>query len=65
LQFTLPETTGSLEIETEVAWADLKGAVGLRFRNVPKNVQDVLDKWLNERASRGPLAAGSISDAIQ
>jgi CheY-like chemotaxis protein len=65
LQFTLPETTGSLEIETDVAWADLKGAVGLRFRNVPKNVQDVLDKWLNERASRGPLAAGSISDAIQ
>jgi CheY-like chemotaxis protein len=65
LQFTLPETTGSLEIETEVAWADLKGAVGLRFRNVSKNAQDVLDKWLNERASRGPLAAGSISDAIQ
>src|SRR5258708_4773618 len=65
LQFTLPETTGSLEIETEVAWADLKGAVGLRFRNVPKNAQEVLDKWLKERASKGPLAVGSSSDAIQ
>ncbi len=65
LQFTLPETTGSLEIETEVAWADLKGAVGLRFRNVPKNAQEVLDKWLKERASKGPLAVGSSSDDIQ
>jgi CheY-like chemotaxis protein len=65
LQFTLPETTGSLEIETEVAWADLKGAVGLRFRNVPKNAQEVLDKWLKERTSKGPLVAGSSSDAIQ
>lgn len=65
LQFTLPDTTGSIEIETEVAWADLKGAVGLRFRNVPKNAQEVLDKWLKERAPKGTLAAGSSSDAIQ
>jgi hypothetical protein len=67
LQFTLPETTGSIEIETEVAWADLKGAVGLRFRNVPKNAQEVLDKWLKERTPKGTgaMGSGSTSDAIQ
>jgi CheY-like chemotaxis protein len=65
LQFTLPESPTSLEIETEIAWADLKGGVGLRFRNVPKNVQEVLDKWLKDRTPKEPIAAESTSDAIQ
>jgi len=51
-----------LNIETEVAWADLKGRVGLRFRNVPANSQQALEKWLNDRVpkpSGGPKEAGS------
>src|SRR3984893_8591228 len=45
LQFTLPDSTVSMDIETEVAWADLKGAVGLRFRNVAQSSQEILEKW--------------------
>src|SRR6266853_3958369 len=69
LQFTLPETSVSLEIKAEVAWADLKGRVGLRFRNVPENFQKLLEKWLNEKMPKPAPGlkerAGSASEAIQ
>jgi CheY-like chemotaxis protein len=69
LQFTLPETTISMDIETEVAWADLKGRVGLRFRDVPPSSQELLEKWLNEKmpkqASGSKEHPGSASEAIQ
>jgi CheY-like chemotaxis protein len=69
LQFTLPDSTVSMDIETEVAWADLKGAVGLRFRNVPAGAQQFLDKWLNDRMPKAIAGAkertGSSSDVMQ
>jgi c-di-GMP-binding flagellar brake protein YcgR len=69
LQFTLPETSVSIEIETEVAWADLKGRVGLRFRNVPENSQKLLEKWLNEKMPKQAPGlkerAGSGAESIQ
>ncbi|MDQ1387309.1 MAG: hypothetical protein QOF56_763 [Acidobacteriaceae bacterium] len=69
LQFTLPETSVSLEIETEVAWADLKGRVGLRFRKVPENSQKLLEKWLNEKMPKQAPGlkerAGSGAESIQ
>jgi DNA-binding response OmpR family regulator len=49
LQFTLPETKLALDVETAVAWADIKGHVGLRFQNVPKSSQELLEKWLREQ----------------
>jgi DNA-binding response OmpR family regulator len=49
LRFTLPQTGTVIDVETEVAWADVKGHAGLRFRNVPEKSQEQLDKWLNER----------------
>jgi CheY-like chemotaxis protein len=49
LQFNLPETTRKLEVEAEVVWADVKGRAGLRFHNVPKEDQEHLEKWLDER----------------
>lgn len=49
LKFTLPHTDKHLEIESEVAWADVKGLAGLRFRNVPKSSQELLERWLDER----------------
>jgi c-di-GMP-binding flagellar brake protein YcgR len=52
LQFTLPETGLALDVETEVAWADIKGHVGLRFLNVPQNSQELLEKWLNEQMEK-------------
>jgi CheY-like chemotaxis protein len=62
LQFTLPDSKIPIEIETEVAWANLKGGIGLRFRNVPKSSQEVLDQWLKGQAPQG---AGTNSDPLQ
>lgn len=56
LHFTLPETGTQLEMEAEVAWADLKGHAGLRFLEVPQSSQEVLEKWLNERMEKQPPA---------
>lgn len=49
LQFILPDSTMKFELEAEVVWADMKGRAGLRFRDVPKESQDLLEKWLDER----------------
>ena len=49
LKFSLPGTKVHLEVEAEVAWIDVKGFAGFRFRNVPKNLQAELETWLNER----------------
>ena|SRR5579863_1377934 len=49
LKFTLPETNLAMELETEIAWANLKGRVGLRFLNVPASSQELMDRWLNDR----------------
>src|SRR5580700_2395796 len=69
LQFMLPETKMALEIEAEVAWADLKGHAGLRFLKVPPSSQQLLEKWLAERMEKLPTgkenAAGSSPEAIQ
>lgn len=49
LRFTLPGTNLSFEIETESAWADIKGGVGLRFLNVPQSSLEQLERWLDEQ----------------
>lgn len=50
VQFTLPDSSLALDLETEVAWANMKGHVGLRFHNVPQRFQDLLDRWMNEQS---------------
>jgi CheY-like chemotaxis protein len=69
LQFTLPDTGVSLEVETEVAWADIKGHVGLRFHNVPQSSQALLERWLGEQMAQlsgdKEKLDGSSSDVIQ
>lgn len=69
VHFTLPETSLSLDLEAEVAWADLKGRVGLRFRNVAPGSQEHLEKWLNQQMPKklpeAKDAAGPGSEAIQ
>lgn len=52
LQFTLPEINLTMDVEAEVAWADLKGRAGLRFLNVPQSSQEQLDRWLNEQMEK-------------
>lgn len=49
LEFTLPETSLKFDVEAEVVWADVKGRAGLRFHNVPKEAQEHLEEWLDER----------------
>jgi CheY-like chemotaxis protein len=70
LQFTLPGTKLAMDVETEIAWADIKGHVGLRFLNLPQSSREFLEKWLGDQlekqnpASRENLA-GSGSASIQ
>ncbi|HTT23659.1 MAG TPA: response regulator [Candidatus Sulfotelmatobacter sp.] len=49
LKFTLPESTIQMDVEAEVAWADMKGLAGLRFHNMPKSSQAQLEEWLDDR----------------
>jgi CheY-like chemotaxis protein len=52
LQFSIPETSISMNVEAEVAWADIKGHSGFRFHDVPKSSQEMLEKWLDERMEK-------------
>jgi DNA-binding response OmpR family regulator len=49
VRFALPGISLALEVETEVAWANLKGLVGLRFLNVPSSSKELLEGWLNDQ----------------
>ena len=68
LQFMLPETRIALEIEAEVAWADIKGHAGLRFLKLLPSSQELLETWLSERMEKQPAGnekpAGSSPEAI-
>jgi CheY-like chemotaxis protein len=68
LQFTLPDINLAFDVESEIAWADLKGHVGLRFQNVPKSSQELLEKWLSqqlETPASGDKSARPNSEVIQ
>ena len=49
LQFALPDTDLTFDMEAEVVWADVKGRAGLRFREVPKDCQQHLENWLDDQ----------------
>jgi CheY-like chemotaxis protein len=49
LKFSLPHTDIHMEVEAEVAWADVKGRAGLRFLHDPKSSQQELEYWLDQR----------------
>jgi len=70
VQFTLPETNSALDLEAEVAWADITGHAGLRFRNVPPSSLGVIEKWLNQQMEKqlpspDEKSPASGSEAIQ
>jgi DNA-binding response OmpR family regulator len=70
LQFTLPEADTALDVESEVAWADSLGHVGLRFLNLPQSSLELLEKWLTEQMEKQlpgatEMLAGSDSEAIE
>jgi CheY-like chemotaxis protein len=49
LKFSLPGKNVHLDVEAEVAWVDVKGLAGFRFRNVAKDSQGQLENWLDEQ----------------
>jgi c-di-GMP-binding flagellar brake protein YcgR len=66
LQFTLPETKQALDLNAELAWADIKGRAGLRFLNVPESTLEFLEKWLNDQMEKQlPRSNQSSSESIQ
>jgi DNA-binding response OmpR family regulator len=59
LQFTL-SSGPALDVDTEVAWADLKGYVGLRFLNLPASSRELLEGWLTTQMERQTSGAKDI-----
>jgi CheY-like chemotaxis protein len=49
LQFQLPGTNLQMNVDSDIAWADINGRVGLRFRNLAESSQTQLEKWLDDR----------------
>ena len=49
LKFCLPHTDTRIDVEAEVAWADSKGLAGLRFHQVPREIQQQIERWLDAR----------------
>jgi CheY-like chemotaxis protein len=49
LKFSLPGSNLHMDVESEVAWSDVKGLAGFRFQNVPKSSQEQLELWLDDR----------------
>lgn len=52
LRFSLPGKNIPLELEAAVAWVDVKGFAGFRFKDVPKNLQEELENWLDEQIEK-------------
>jgi len=52
LKFTLPESKISFDLQSEIAWADIKGCVGLRFLQVPASTQEQLERWLDSQMEK-------------
>jgi CheY-like chemotaxis protein len=70
LRFTLPEGKAPLEVESEMAWSDVKGHLGLRFVNLPQRTRELLEQWLNQQMEKclpgsPDKLPGSASDPIQ
>jgi hypothetical protein len=49
LQFSLPDTNLSFDVDADIAWADMKGQAGFRFQNVSRTSQEQLEAWLDQR----------------
>src|SRR5579862_7876780 len=52
VHFTLPGNNAGMQIESEVAWVDLKGHAGLRFVSVPQVSQELLETWLSSEMEK-------------
>jgi CheY-like chemotaxis protein len=74
VKFVPPGMATAMELKAEVAWADEKGRVGIRFVGVPKKTREQLEVWLAENfaakfpelsamADRSPVQSSPASGA--
>lgn len=52
LKFSLPGTKIQMDVEADIAWMDVKGLAGFKFRDVPKSSQQQLEQWLDEHMEK-------------
>jgi len=64
LKFALPETRLQFELDSEVAWADLKGLAGFRFMNVPTSTGETLEEWLDQRMEQEFPGSKELIEAV-
>lgn len=66
IRFTLPGTDSCIEVEAEVAWADIQGRVGLRFHDLSSHARELLENWLNhEMEAELPAARERLATQTQ
>jgi CheY-like chemotaxis protein len=69
LKFSLPGKNIHIDVEVEVAWVDVKGLAGFKFRDLPKTSQEQLEAWLDEQmeqefpGAKERLAAGEAESS--
>src|ERR1700757_3704439 len=49
LQFSLPGKNIHIDVEADVAWVDVKGLAGFKFRDLPTTSKEQLEQWLEEQ----------------
>jgi CheY-like chemotaxis protein len=54
LQFALPGDSSSVHLSGEVKWQDTSGRVGIRFVDVPKASQRLINQWLGGNIGKRP-----------
>lgn len=61
-RFTLPDGSADIEAHGEVAWASENGQTGVRFLDIPENIQEALQNWLLANSSEAqPAEAEPVS----
>jgi DNA-binding response OmpR family regulator len=49
LKFSLPGKNIQIDVAAEVAWLDVKGLAGFKFRDLPTASKDKLEGWLDDQ----------------
>ena len=48
LKFSLPGNNVQIDVAADVAWVDVKGLAGFKFRDLPKASKEELERWLDD-----------------
>lgn len=52
LQFTLPGTKVEISVDAALAWVNIKGSAGLRFREMSASSREALQQWLDRQVEK-------------